>query len=99
MTEQAWIDWCGKQLADFSQRLIRQGYYPARIQYLVESEPEFGNRYREFLSRLDTVMEEMTANPDGYHHYDTFSRMKMDMLTFTNLNRARFLELDLANIA
>ncbi|MDJ0841127.1 MAG: hypothetical protein QNK37_31740 [Acidobacteriota bacterium] len=96
MTKQGWIDWCQKQLADLSTRLFRQGYHPARVAWLVEHQPEFRRRYHGFLEEMDVLMEEMTANPAGYHHFDAFSRLKMDLLQFTNLNRARFLDLDLA---
>ena len=96
MTKQGWIDWCQKQLADLSIRLFRQGYNPARVAWLVEHQPEFRRRYHGFLEQMDVLMEDMAANPAGYHHFDAFSRLKMDLLQFTNLNRARFLDLDLA---
>ncbi len=99
MTEKTWIDWCGKQLADLSQRLFRQGYHPARIMYLNESNPEFRKAYAQFLTRMDMLMDEMANNPQGYHHYDAFSRVKAELLNFTNLNRAHFLEIDLAESA
>jgi len=96
MTRQGWIDWCQKQLADLSTRLFRQGYHPARIAWLVEHEPEFRRRYHGFLEEMDTLMSEMIANPAGYHHFDAFSRLKMDLLRYTNLERGRFLPMEMA---
>ena len=99
MTEQSWLDWCTKQLGDLSARLLRQGYGPQRIQYLSEHNEQFAVRYGDLLTKIDRITEDMIANPSGYHHYDAFSRMKMDFLNFTSLNRARFLEMDLLDAA
>lgn len=96
MTKQGWMDWCGKQLSDLSARLFRQGYNPVRIAWLVEHEPEFRGRYNYFLEQMDVIMGEMTENPAGFHHFDSFSRLKMDLLTFTNVNRGRYLNLPAA---
>ena len=91
MTEQGWIDWCQKQLADLSTRLFRQSYHPARIAWLVEHEPDFRRRYNGFLEEMNALVEAMVANPEGYHHFDAFSRLKMDLLRYTGLERERFL--------
>lgn len=99
MTPKNWIDWCQKQLADLSTRLFRQGYHPARIEYLNQASPIFRERFAYHLSRLDEVMEAMADNPEGYHHFEDFSKAKLDLLTFTNLNREQYLELDLARTA
>ena len=99
MTIQTWIDWCQKQLADMSIRLLRQGYHPARIEYLNQTSPEFREKYAAFLSGLNEVMDQMASNPDGYHHFDNFTRLKRELLEFTNLNRETFLDLQLARTA
>lgn len=99
MNSQTWIDWCQKQLSDLSQRLFRQGYHPVRIEQLNRTSPEFSQHYQAFLDRLNEVMDQMAANPQGYHHFEEFTKAKMDLLAYTNLNRGRFLELDLAKTA
>ena len=99
MTLQTWIDWCQKQLGDLSLRLFRQGYHPARIEYLNQSNPEFHERFQGFLDTMNRIMDDMAANPEGYHHFEEFSAVKMALLTFTNLHRERYLELDLAHSA
>ena len=95
MNAQTWIQWCQKQLADLSLRLFRQGYHPAKIEYLNHTSPDFNQQFQGFLTRLNQVMEEMEANPDGYHHFEDFTKAKMELLTFTNFNRERFLDLNL----
>ena len=99
MTTQTWIDWCQKQLGDLSLRLFRQGYHPARIEYLAQTSPEFQEQFQGFLDKINQVMDEMAANPGGYHHFEEFARTKSALLNFTNLHRARFLELELAQTA
>jgi len=99
MNTQSWLDWCTKQLADLSVRLFRQGYHPERIQYLAENNVEFSRYYEMFHKQVDVLMEDMIANPSGYHHYDAFSRLKTDFLHYACLNREFFLELNLAQIA
>lgn len=91
MTEQAWIDWCGKQLADLSRKLFRQGYHPTRLERLLAVNDAFRRKHDAFLLDLQRVMDDMMHNPAGYHHYDAFSRIKMDYLTFTNINREHYL--------
>jgi hypothetical protein len=99
MTPQTWIDWCQKQLSDMSRRLFRQGYNPVRIEQLNRTSPEFNEHYQTFLDRLERIMDQMAANPQGYHHFEAFTKAKMDLLSFTNHNRARFLETELARTA
>lgn len=99
MTTLAWIDWCQKQLADMSLRLFRQGYHPAKIEYLNQHSPDFKEKFQGFLNELNEVMDHMSKNPDGYHHFEDFSRIKMGLLRFTNLHRETFLELKLAESA
>ncbi len=96
MTKQGWIDWCRKQLADLSLRLFRQGYHPAKIAWLVEHDNEFRRRYHGFLEEMDVIMAEMIDNPAGFHHFDAFSRLKMDLLRYTNLERGRLLQSEMA---
>lgn len=99
MNVQSWIDWAQKQLADLSVRLFRQGYHPARIEFLNQTNAEFREQFRLYLNRIDEVMDNMASNPDGYHHFDDFTRAKSALLEFTNLNREHFLELGLAQTA
>lgn len=99
MTLQSWIDWCQKQLGDMSLRLFRQGYNPTRIEYLNQHNPEFRTRFAEFLDRINHIMDLMAVNPEGYHHFEDFTKAKMELLEYTNLNRRHFLEMDLAQIA
>ena len=99
MTLQTWIDWCQKQLGDLSLRLFRQGYHPARIEFLNQTAPEFREQFAEFLDRMNHIMDQMAANPEGYHHFEEFTKAKMELLEFTNQNRAQYLELNLAKTA
>ena len=99
MNEQAWIEWCQKQLADMSRRLQRQGYHPGRIEYLLFASPEFRRHWDRFQGKIRQVMDGMATHPDGYHHYDAFSLAKMDLLQYTNHHRAHFLDLQLAEPA
>lgn len=99
MNVQTWIDWAQKQLADVSTRLFRQGYHPARIEFLNQTNDAFREQFGLYLSRINEVMDNMAGNPDGYHHFDDFTRAKTELLEFTNHHRARFLELDLARTA
>lgn len=99
MKVQYWIDWCQKQLADLSLRLFRQGYHPARIEYLNQVSPEFKAEFQRFLNEINRVMDEMAENPDGYHHFEAFTQVKMALLHYTNLNRERFLNPALAQTA
>lgn len=99
MNANTWIEWCGKQLGDFSKRLSIQGYTPGRIEYLIETNPEFGQRFESFNQQIAVLMDEMAENPDGYHHYSTFTEAKSDFLKYTNYNRAKYLDLGLAEIA
>ncbi len=99
MNEQNWIDWAQKQLADLSMRLFRQGYQPARIEFLNQTNTEFNEQFSTHLARLNEAMDNMGLNPDGYHHFEDFSRAKSALLEFTNRNRERFLELDLRRTA
>ena len=99
MTLQSWIDWCQKQLGDMSLRLFRQGYNPARIEYLNQNNPEFRQKFSGFLDRINQIMDQMAANPEGYHHFEEFTKAKMELLEYTNLHRMQFLEMDLAQTA
>ncbi len=99
MTALNWIDWCQKQLGDLSVRLSRQGYYPAQIEYLNATNTLFRERFETFMTDLTLVMDAMADNPEGYHHYEDFNRIKMDLLRFTNTYRGEFLALDLAETA
>ncbi len=99
MNVQNWIDWTQKQLADLSVRLFRQGYQPARIEFLNQTNVEFREQFSLYLGRLNEAMNHMGLNPDGYHHFEDFSRAKSGLLAFTNRNRERFLELDLRRTA
>ena len=92
MTLQTWIDWCQKQLGDLSLRLFRQGYHPARIEYLNQTRPEFNERFQFFLNELNRIMDDMAVNPEGYHHFEEFTKAKMALLEYTNQHRARYLE-------
>ncbi len=91
MTPTAWIEWSTKQMADLGVRLWRQGYSPKRIKGLCDSVPEFGTRFRAFEADFQGITDAMTTNPDGYHHFDSMTRIKQELLVFTNFNRARFL--------
>ena len=99
MTLQHWIDWCRKQLADLILRLLRQGYDPVRLEDLEQSSLEFKKEYAAFLAKVDEIMAQMAINPEGYHHFEEFTKAKMALLTFTNTHRGEFLESDLAQIA
>ena len=99
MTLQHWIDWCRKQLADLSLRLLRQGYDPIRIEELEQNSPEFRKQYGLFLANIDEIMAQMAINPEGYHHFEAFTKAKKAFLEFTNLNREQFLLSDLAQTA
>lgn len=99
MNAQNWIDWAQKQLADLSMRLFRQGYQPARIEFLNQTNVEFSEQFGYHLACLNEAMDHMGVNPDGYHHFEDFSRAKAALLEFTNRNRERFLELDLRRTA
>ncbi len=99
MTLQSWIDWCQKQLSDLSLRLIRQGYTPARIEYLNQTSNVFADRYGYYLDRLNEIMDAIERNPDGYHHFDDFTKAKAALLNFTCEHRGSFLELGLAQTA
>lgn len=96
---ETWIYWCQKQLADLSERLQKQGYYPAKIELLNQACPEFQQRYHIFVAELNEIMDAMAANPGGYHHFEEFTSVKMELLEFTNLNREHYLELHLAKTA
>ena len=99
MNTQTWIDWCQKQLSDLSLRLQRQGYAPEIIDYLNRWDPEFRANFNRFLEELDQAMNAMAAKPDGYHHFESFSKVKCSLLEFTNLHRDRFLVPELAQTA
>ncbi len=91
MTLETWIDWCQKQLGDMSLRLFRQGYHPARIEYLTQNRPEFSERFQFFLNELNRIMDDMANNPEGYHHFEDFTKAKMELLAYTNQHRQAFL--------
>lgn len=99
MNVQNWIDWAQKQLGDLSARLFRQGYHPARIEYLNQTSPEFREQFSLYLSRINEVMDNMAVNPAGYHHFDDFTRAKTALLEFTSRNRERFLDMGLRQTA
>ncbi len=99
MNAQTWIDWCQKQLGDISIRLFRQGYHPARIEYLNRTSPEFNEHFQGLLNKLNQIMDQMAENPTGYHHFDDFTQVKRELLNYTNANRERFLEWRLAQTA
>ena len=99
MTLDNWVDWCKKQLGDLSLRLFRQGYHPVKIEELNQTSPEFRKCYGQFLDRLNRVMAEMAANPEGYHHFEEFAQTKKSLLEYTNLHRERFLSPGLAKTA
>lgn len=99
MNLQSWIDWCSKQLSDLSVRLVRQGYSPSRIEYLNHTSSLFKDRFAFYLDRINQVMENIEANPDGYHHFDDFSKAKMELLRFTCEHRGTLLEPELAKTA
>ncbi len=94
MTLHTWIDWCQKQLGDLSLRLFRQGYHPARIEYLNQTAPLFQKRFQGFMNQINEIMDQMAANPEGYHHFEDFTKAKMELLEFTSHHRAIFLDLD-----
>lgn len=93
MTLDTWIDWSRKQLSDMSERLLRQGYHPARIEYLERTAPAFHHKFQGFMNRLSEIMDGMAANPMGYHHFEAFTEAKAELLQFTNRHRASFLDL------
>jgi len=80
-------------------RLFRQGYHPARIEFLNQTNVEFREQFAYYLRCLDEVMENMGSNPDGYHHFEDFSRNKALLLGFTNQHREQFLEMGLLQTA
>jgi len=93
MTFDSWMDWSKKQLSDMSERLLRQGYYPARIEYLQTAAPAFHERFQGFLNRISDIMDRMAENPMGYHHFEAFTTAKSEFLHYTNRHRANFLDL------
>jgi len=99
MNVQSWIDWAQKQLADLSVRLFRQGYHPARIEFLNQTNTEFREQFAYYLKCLNEVMDNMASNPGGYHHFEDFSRAKSLLLAFTNQHREQFLEMGLRQSA
>ena len=99
MNLQSWIDWCSKQLSDLSVRLARQGYNPDRIDYLNSTSNIFRDRFAHHLDRINQIMEDIEANPAGYHHFDDFSKAKMELLRFTCEHRGNIREPELAKTA
>ncbi|MDJ0836667.1 MAG: hypothetical protein QNK37_09125 [Acidobacteriota bacterium] len=89
MTPTCWLDWCTKQTADLSNRLMIQGYDPARIEFLRATNAEFRARFERFENAIDTVAEAMTRQPEGYHHYETLTRAKQELLLYTCEERGR----------
>ncbi len=94
MTLTDWIDWTQEQLGDLSRRLVQQGYHPDRVFYLEENEPEFKDRFHAFMGRIGVIIDSISANPEGYQHFDAFLEAKMDFLKYANHHRARFLGLE-----
>ena len=99
MTVTNWIEWCAGEMSDTAGKLARQGYHPVRIEQLQQTSREFAASFDQFQKETERVMLEMTSNPDGYHHFESFAEVKQQFLQFTNLHRARFLETDLAHTA
>lgn len=99
MNYQAWIDWSTKQLGDISERMNRQGYTPDFIEYLQANDFEFAANYNTYVDQLNRVMDHMGEKPDGYSHFEAFSKVKMALLKFTNTYRARLFDMQLAQTA
>lgn len=99
MNNTSWLEWCTKQMSDLSRRLKTQGYYPARLEFLANANPEFSATFNRFMTRLENIMNLIAENPDAFHLYDDFSEVKHEFLVFTNLHRETFLETHLAHIA
>ena len=99
MTEQYWIDWCEKQLAEISGALLTQGFTPTHIEKLNRVSPEFHRAFSDFQAGVQRVMEDMTSNPEGYEHYETFATIRKEFLAFTNQHRQKFLNLKTARVA
>jgi len=87
------MDWSKKQLSDISERLLRQGYCPSRIEYLETAALAFHERLQGFLNRISDIIDRMAENPTGYHHFEAFTTAKFEFLHYTNHHRANFLDL------
>ena len=90
-TQQGTIDWCGKQMGDLNKRLFRQGFHPARVAWLVEHNAAFRAQYHGALAKMEELMQDMTVNSVGFHHFDAFSALKRELLTYTSRNRDELL--------
>lgn len=99
MNYQGWIDWATKQLGDLSQRMSRQGYTPEFIEYLQASDPGFAQTYNYFVDELNRLIDHMGEKPDGYSHFESFSKIKMNFLKFTNTYRVNLYDMQLAQTA
>jgi hypothetical protein len=99
MKNESWLEWCTKQMSDLSRRLRIQGYYPSRLEFLANANPEFSTTFNTFMERIETSMNKIAEQPDAYHLYEEFSEAKRDFLNYTNLHRETFLETHLAHIA
>ena len=91
MTLQTWIEWCEKQLGDMSFRLFRQGYHPAKIEELNQTNPEFREAFGDALDKMNHIMDQMAANPDGFYHFEDFKKAKAELLDFTEANKHIYL--------
>ena len=91
MTPICWLDWCTKQTADLSKRLMIQGYDPMRLEILRVTSADFRAHFDCFERAIDTIAEAMTCNPEGYHHYEALTKAKQDLLLFTCEERGRLL--------
>ena len=99
MNEQAWLNWCQKQLSDLSRRMLIQGYGPKRIEYLAQASPEFRKHFETFMEDVRVIMNQMAANPQGFHFFDEFTQAKMAFLQYTNAHRGHLLDLQIAESA
>lgn len=99
MNTESWLEWCTKHMGELSKRLRTQGYYPARLEFLANANPEFSQKFNKFMADLEDIMNQIAENPDSFHLYDDFTELKHEFLIFTNLHRESFLETSLAHIA
>lgn len=87
-----WSDWCTRQLADLSRRLLIQGYDPTTLERLRHTRRDFSLQFTRFENSLVQITEAMAVNPEGYHHYDDLTRAKADLLEFTGNQRGLLFE-------
>jgi len=99
MSPTCWMDWCTKQTADLSRKLIIQGYDPASIERLRRTDGAFDSQFATFEREFDEISEAMAANPDGYHHFEALQRAKSKLLAYTCTVRGAILEDRLARTA